>query len=95
MAGEHRPCQVGKKVLLLREEQGIEDFSKVSISYIPTGSSNDLARDMGISRNPEEALEAILKAEKEIYMDMGIVHYEQAFLNGKEMVNLNHNLTRL
>ena len=29
--------------------QGIEDFGKAVISYIPTGSSNDLARDMGIS----------------------------------------------
>ena len=65
--------------------QGIEDFEKVVISYIPTGSSNDLARDMGISRNPEEALEAILKAEKEIYMDMGLVHYDKAYLNGKEV----------
>lgn len=65
--------------------QGIDDFKKVVISYIPTGSSNDLARDMGISRNPEEALEAILKAEKEIYMDMGLVHYDKAFLNGKEV----------
>lgn len=64
--------------------QGIEDFSKVDISYIPTGSSNDLARDMGISRNPEEALEAIFKAEKESYMDMGLVHYDEAFLNGKK-----------
>ena len=33
--------------------QGIEDFEKVNLSYIPTGSSNDLARDMGISKNPE------------------------------------------
>lgn len=65
--------------------QGIEDFKKVVISYIPTGSSNDLARDMGISRNPEEALEAVLKAEKERYMDMGLVHYDQAFLEGKEV----------
>ena len=65
--------------------QGIEDFGKVIISYIPTGSSNDLARDMGISRNPEEALEAILKAEKEAYMDMGLVHYEEAFLNGEKV----------
>ena len=65
--------------------QGIDDFDKVDVSYIPTGSSNDLARDMGISRNPEEALEAILKAEKEIYMDMGVVHYEQAVLNGREV----------
>lgn len=65
--------------------QGIEDFEKVIFSYIPTGSSNDLARDMGISRNPEEALDAILKAEKEIYMDMGLVHYDKAFLDGKEV----------
>lgn len=64
--------------------QGIEDFEKVVFSYIPTGSSNDLARDMGISRNPEEALEAIIKAEKEAYMDMGLVHYDKAYLNGKE-----------
>lgn len=65
--------------------QGIEDFSKVVISYIPTGSSNDLARDMGISRNPEEALESILKAEQECYMDMGLVHYDKAFLAGEEV----------
>lgn len=65
--------------------QGIEDFSKVAISYIPTGSSNDLARDMGISRNPEEALEAILKAEREAYMDMGLLHYDEAYLKGKEV----------
>lgn len=64
--------------------QGIEDFDKVVMSYIPTGSSNDLARDMGISRNPEEALEAILKAEKERFMDMGLVHYDKAFINGRE-----------
>ncbi|MBR3602786.1 MAG: diacylglycerol kinase family lipid kinase [Lachnospiraceae bacterium] len=65
--------------------QGIDDFEKAIISYIPTGSSNDLARDMGISRNPEEALEAILKAEKEVYMDMGLVHYDEAFLDGKQL----------
>ena len=65
--------------------QGIEDFDKVKLSYIPTGSSNDLARDMGISKNPEEALEAILKAEKEIYMDMGLLQYQKAFKKGQEV----------
>ena len=65
--------------------QGIEDFDKVNLSYIPTGSSNDLARDMGISKNPEEALEAILKAEKEIYMDMGLLQYQKAFKKGQEV----------
>ena len=65
--------------------QGIDDFEKVDVSYIPTGSSNDLARDMGISRNPEEALEAIIKAERDIYMDMGLLQYDEAFLHGKEV----------
>lgn len=65
--------------------QGIADFEKVIISYIPTGSSNDLARDMGISRNPEEALESILKAQKESYMDVGLVHYDEAFLKGESV----------
>ena len=65
--------------------QGIEDFDKVIFSYIPTGSSNDLARDMKISKNPEEALEAILKAEKERFMDVGLVHYDKAVLDGREV----------
>lgn len=65
--------------------QGIADFEKAVISYIPTGSSNDLARDMGISRNPEEALEAILKAEKESCMDVGLVHYDEAFFKGEKV----------
>ena len=70
--------------------QGIKDFTKVVISYIPTGSSNDLARDMGISKNPEEALEAILKSEKEIYMDMGLVHYDKAYQKMPEGVEEEH-----
>ena len=65
--------------------QGIKDFKKVIFSYIPTGSSNDLARDMGISKNPEEALDSILKSEKEIYMDMGLVHYDKAYQKDKEV----------
>ena len=64
--------------------QGIDDFSKVDISYIPTGSSNDLARDMGISRVPEEALDSILMRKREIYMDMGLLHYDEAYVHGKE-----------
>ena len=65
--------------------QGIDDFSKVDISYIPTGSSNDLARDMGIPRVPEEALENILAARKEAYLDMGLLEYEKAYNKGKEV----------
>lgn len=65
--------------------QGILDFSKVDLSYIPTGSSNDLARDMGISRVPEEALENILNSKREAYLDMGLLRYEKAYNSGKEI----------
>ena len=38
---------------------GIRDFSKVTFGYIPIGSSNDFARSMGLSRNPEQMLSQI------------------------------------
>lgn len=55
--------------------QGIMNFDKVTLSYIPTGSSNDLARDLGISKDPIAALEHILQNPKSHSMDMGIVEY--------------------
>ena len=60
--------------------QGIADFSRTRFSYIPTGSSNDLARDAGISRNPLEALERILSSARERRMDVGFLHYNTAYL---------------
>ena len=60
--------------------QGIADFSRTRFSYIPTGSSNDLARDAGISRNPLEALERILSSAREHRMDVGFLHYNTAYL---------------
>ena len=39
---------------------GIQDFSKVTLGYIPIGSSNDFARSMKLSRKPEVLLKQIL-----------------------------------
>lgn len=58
--------------------QGISSFERVAIGYIPTGSSNDLARDLGIPREPLAALLHILSAEKDSrirIMDRGIVKF--------------------
>ena len=55
--------------------QGIMRFDKVILGYIPTGSSNDLARDLGIPKDPIAALERILQNPKSHSMDMGIVEY--------------------
>ena len=57
--------------------QGIRDFSKVKIGYIPTGSSNDLARDMNLSKNPLEILETILSGKVVRTADIGVLTYGQ------------------
>lgn len=60
--------------------QGIPPHSDVIIGYIPTGSSNDLARDMNLKKAPLEALALILSAthhpERIHSMDRGIVKYD-------------------
>ncbi|MCM1039614.1 MAG: diacylglycerol kinase family lipid kinase [Roseburia sp.] len=56
--------------------QGIRDFSKVKLGYIPTGSSNDLARDMGLGKDPLEILETILSGKIARQMDVGLLTYK-------------------
>lgn len=58
--------------------QGIEDFDKVNLGYIPTGSSNDLARALRLSRNPEELLLQILDGTHAHMVDLGILTYESS-----------------
>lgn len=55
--------------------QEIPTDASVTIGYIPTGSSNDLARDLGIPRNPVAALELILHTGSPRPMDLGILTY--------------------
>lgn len=58
--------------------QGIRDFSRVRIGYIPTGSSNDLARDLGIPKDTSAALDIILQGIQtgsERAYDLGLVTY--------------------
>lgn len=56
--------------------QGIQDFQKTRVSYIPTGSSNDLARDLKIHHNPIEAISCIIDRPRHIKMDVGILKYK-------------------
>lgn len=55
--------------------QGIADFAHTRLAYLPTGSSNDLARDLGISGKPLDILEEILSADTVTPMDMGVLTY--------------------
>lgn len=58
--------------------QGIMQLDKVILGYIPTGSSNDFARDLGIPKDPITALEHILQNPQVRAMDMGVVEYRDA-----------------
>lgn len=50
---------------------GLFDLSTISFGYIPTGSSNDLARSMKIPADPLKALERILTHENTFKMNVG------------------------
>ncbi len=50
---------------------GITDFSDVLLGYIPTGSSNDLARSLKLPKDPITNLENILTPSRFQYLDMG------------------------
>lgn len=65
--------------------QGITRFDKVRLGYIPTGSSNDFARDLGISKNPVEALEHMINTPRTQRMDIGCVEYRDCRLDDPEV----------
>ncbi len=55
--------------------QGMDDPGRAVLGYIPTGSSNDLARDMKLPRKPLDALDVILCSGSPRTMDLGTVLY--------------------
>ena len=63
--------------------QGMNPLSKFVLGYLPTGSSNDLARDLDVSFNPAEAVKRIVNRENLINMDIGILHYGDEELERK------------
>ncbi|MBD5443233.1 MAG: YegS/Rv2252/BmrU family lipid kinase [Treponema sp.] len=55
--------------------QGISDFDRFTLGYIPTGSSNDFARDMNISHSVKRNLEHILEHPEPKCIDIGEVRF--------------------
>lgn len=55
---------------------GITDFDKAILGYIPIGSSNDFARSLNIPPNPKEALDLILSPHGMHALNIGILHYQ-------------------
>lgn len=55
---------------------GITDFDKTILGYIPTGSSNDFGRSYSIPTAPLEALDLILSHQYVDKMDVGLLTYQ-------------------
>lgn len=55
---------------------GIDNYDNVVLGYIPSGSSNDLARSLKIPRKPLKSLANVLKPNKFIYLDYGEIAFE-------------------
>lgn len=58
--------------------QGVSDFSRINFGYIPTGSSNDFARDLKLPKSPRKILELILANGSKNHvrlLDLGELNY--------------------
>lgn len=69
--GELRLVVVGGDGTFNEVLNGIDDFARVTMSYIPAGSANDLGYALGISSDPLRALSRILDGGRIYGMDIG------------------------
>ena len=64
--------------------QGIADYEKVLLGYIPAGSANDFAANTGVAKKPVEALDQILSCQEPARFDVGYMTYDDAAENAQE-----------
>lgn len=53
---------------------GITDFDKLILGFIPTGSGNDCVKNLGLPSNPMAALERVLRPNRVADIDLGELH---------------------
>ena len=70
---EHMFVVLGGDGTLNEVLSGIKSLEKVTLGYIPIGSSNDFARGTGIPGDPFEALDTILSPKRVEKMDIGVL----------------------
>lgn len=73
---EHTIVALGGDGTVNEVINGIKDCTKVTLGYIPIGSSNDFARYFHLDSSPEEALKRILSPTGYSYMNLGVVTYQ-------------------
>ena len=73
---EHMFVVLGGDGTLNEVLSGIKSLEKVTLGYIPIGSSNDFARGTGIPGDPFKALDTILSPKGVEKMDIGVLKRE-------------------
>ena len=74
---EHMFVVLGGDGTLNEVLSGIKSLEKVTLGYIPIGSSNDFARGTGIPGDPFKALDTILSPKRVEKMDIGVLKRER------------------
>ena len=72
---EHTLIVLGGDGTINEVINGIFYLDKITLGYIPTGSSNDFARSFNIPSDPLKALDTILSPSVYSYMDVGRIIY--------------------
>lgn len=70
---EHTLIVLGGDGTINEVISGITDYSLVTLGYIPTGSSNDFARGLGLPTDPQKALDNILNPGRIHPIDVGVL----------------------
>ena len=75
--------------------QGIADFSKVNIGYVPTGSGNDFARALSYEAGAVENIKHILSIKEPKIYDIGKLEYlsvsdDRTCIAGKEINKIRY-----
>ncbi len=81
-AGETRLIVIGGDGTINEAVNGITDLSSVRLGYVPAGSSNDIAKGLGLEKSRETILRRILKGETVREIDVGRVE----FLNAEDVI---------
>ncbi len=76
IAEQDKPCTIvilGGDGTVNEAVQGLEGSGHITLGYIPIGSGNDFARDLGLPLEPRAALLNILSPKHIVSMDIGLV----------------------